>query len=94
MEALSNGTPMQVYQYGSAQAQQEKTEKAIKIFQFAAERNPDTWLSNAGLAAGHRLKGDHDKALKHYKAALQSAPDQWKPSLEARIKQVEGAKGK
>lgn len=94
METLAEGTPMQVYQYGSGQAQQEKTEKAVKIFEFAAERDPDTWLSHAGLAAGYRIQGEKAKAIKHYKAAMKTAPDQWKSSLEARIKQVEEAEGR
>ena len=94
METLELGNPMQVYQYGSAMIQQEQPEIAMKIFNFAAERNPDTWLSHAGLAAGYRVHQETSKALKHYKKALESAPDQWKASLEARIKQVEEEQGK
>ncbi len=94
LETLELGTPMQVYQYGSSMAQQDKPERAMKIFQFAAEKNPNTWLSHAGMAAGYRINKEGAKALEHYKKALEDAPAQWKASLEARIKQVQGEQGK
>ena len=90
-EAMDMGTDMQIYQMGAGLIQQNKNEEAMKVFQTAAKKFPDTWLSHAGLAAGHRVNGDAKTALKHYKIAHEKAPAQWKQGLEARIKQLETA---
>lgn len=81
--------PTQKYQLGSALIQQNLNEEAYTFFKKVYEQDPDAWISHAGLAAGLRVTGETQKALKHYKKALADAPDQWKPSLEARIKLVE-----
>ena len=88
-DALDLGTPMQVYQYGASLAQKEKKEEATEVFQFAAEKFPDTWLSHAGMGAAYRINGEKKKALKHYEAALEDAPDQWKQAIKARMESME-----
>jgi len=78
--------PFTLYQFGSNLIQQNKNEEAYEFFKKVYDKHPDTWMSHAGLAAGLRVTGKKDKALVHYNKALEGAPDQWKPSLEARIK--------
>ena len=91
-ELVDMGTPMQIYQMGANLAQQNKGQEAKGIFEAAAQKYPDTWLSHAGLAAGHRVTGETELALKHYEKAHEKAPDQWKQALEARIQQLKASK--
>ncbi|MFK7922695.1 MAG: DUF2911 domain-containing protein [Bacteroidia bacterium] len=86
--ALDNATEFQRYQYGTNLIQQEKHEEAMEHFKASAELYPDTWLSHAGLGAAYRVNGELKTALKHYEKSFDSAPEQWKPGLEARINKV------
>ncbi|MEM6806407.1 MAG: hypothetical protein AAF696_33725, partial [Bacteroidota bacterium] len=81
-----NAQPMQKYQFGSSLIAQNKNEEAYAFFKKIYDAEPDSWLSHAGMGAGLRVTGKKAKALEHYKKALATAPAQWKPGLEARIK--------
>lgn len=50
-------------------------EKALEVFQFNAERFPNTWPVNVGLARGYSAVGDYKKALKHAKLAEENIPE-------------------
>lgn len=85
--------PFTLYQFGSTLIQQNKNEEAYTFFKKVYDKNPDTWISHAGMGAGLRVTGKKDKALEHYNKALEGAPAQWKPSLEARIKLLKEEEG-
>ncbi|MCP4654245.1 MAG: DUF2911 domain-containing protein [bacterium] len=50
-------------------------DKAMDVFRMNAEKYPDTWPVNFGLARGYSALGQFDEALKHAKLALGNAPD-------------------
>lgn len=82
MEVASN---QELYNYGAQLIGQQQPKKAMEVFQFQAEKYPDTWLSYAGLGAGNRVNGNLKVALKYYEKAKVGAPDQWKAALQKRI---------
>ncbi len=49
-------------------------QKAMDVFRRNAEKYPDTWPVNFGLARGYSALGQFDKALKYAKLALENAP--------------------
>ncbi len=75
-EALADpsATPFQIHGFGRQLIGQGKKEEAMKVFQMNAERFPDTWPVNVGLARGHSALGDYAKALEYAKKALENAP--------------------
>lgn len=88
--ALALGTEMELYQYGAGLIGQNKNEEAYTFFtEVMSEKYPDSWVTYAGLGAGHRVMEQPKKALKYYKMAHEGAPAQWKAALETRIKSVE-----
>lgn len=94
MAALDHDAqPMVKYQFGSALIQQNKNQEAYEFFKTIYDQDPDAWISHAGMGAGLRVTGQKDKAMKHYKKALEGAPAQWKAALEARIKSMQEEAG-
>ena len=87
-EAEDIATPMELYGYAAQMIATDK-EAAFEQFKENAKRDPDSWLSHAGLAAGNRITGNTKEAIKYYKKALEGAPDNWKPSLQTRIDSLE-----
>lgn len=85
--------PFTKYQFGSALIQQNKNQEAYEFFKKVYDQDPDAWISHAGMGAGLRVTGQKEKAMKHYKKALESAPAQWKAALEARIKAMNEEEG-
>jgi hypothetical protein len=84
---LPGTTPLEIHQYARQLLQDKKTAEAISVFEYNAQRNPDVWPVNVGLARAYAAKGDNKKALEHAKKALAQAPDpQNKQNLEAMVK--------
>ena len=75
-EALADPavTPFQIHAYGRQLIGQGRKDDAMAIFKKNAERFPDTWPVNVGLARGHSALGNYAKALEHAKKALDNAP--------------------
>lgn len=70
------GVPVfQIHAYGRQLIAQGKKEAALKIFQYNAEKHPDTWPVHVGLARGYSAVGDYKKALKHAKIAQGNVPE-------------------
>ena len=69
-------TVFQIHGYGRQLITQGEKERALEIFQYNAERFPDTWPINVGLARGYSAVGQYDKALAHAKLAHAKAPDE------------------
>jgi hypothetical protein len=74
-EALPLGTMLEVHQYGRQLLNQKRTFEALTVFQKNAQRNPNVFTTNMGLARGYAATGDTKQALKYAKAALLQAPD-------------------
>jgi Tfp pilus assembly protein PilF len=71
----STTTPIQIHVYGRQLLAAKKTDEAMKVFQYNAERNGDAWPVHVGLARGYAALGETQKALEHAKKALPQAPD-------------------
>ena len=83
-------TPLQLHAYGRQLLSQGKKEDAIEIFELNAEKHPDTWPVNVGLARGYSAAGSYKKALKYAKLAHEEAPDQLnKDNLQAAIEKLQ-----
>lgn len=74
-EALPLGTMLEVHQYGRQLLNQKRTFEARTVFQKNAQRNPNVFTTNMGLARGYAATGDAKQALKYAKTALLQAPD-------------------
>jgi len=74
-EALPIGTMQDVHRYGRQLLDQKRTVEALSVFQKNAQRNPNVFTTNVGLARAYAAMGDTKQALKFAKAALSQAPD-------------------
>lgn len=82
--------PFAVHQFGRTMIAQEKPEVAMMVFETNAERHPNTWPVNVGLARGHSANGRYEEALKYAKLALENAPDDLnKQNLQTAIESLE-----
>jgi len=64
----------------------------MEVFKFNANKYPDTWPVNYGLARGYSAQGDFKSALKHLKKAQENLPENDivnKQALEANLKKLE-----
>lgn len=68
-------TVFQIHGYGRQLLTLGMNDKALEVFQFNAERFPDTWPINVGLARAYSALGQYDKALHHAEIAHGKAPD-------------------
>ncbi|MEO0470640.1 MAG: DUF2911 domain-containing protein [Bacteroidota bacterium] len=66
--------PLQIHQYGRQLLAAGKHEKALAVFETNAERNPDAWFIDLGLARAYSAQGNLKKALKHAKKAQEKVP--------------------
>ncbi|MEM9671654.1 MAG: DUF2911 domain-containing protein [Bacteroidota bacterium] len=92
MQAVNHPTasPTQIHGYGRQLLTQGKQDKALEVFKLNAERYPDTWPVNVGLARGYSAVGEYKKALRYAKMAHEEAPDTLnKDNLQAAIEVLE-----
>ncbi len=71
----SGASVQQLHQLGRQLIGLDKKDLALEIFQLNAERHPNTWPVNVGLARGYSALGDYKKALKHAKLAQANVPE-------------------
>ena len=69
-------TSLQIHRAARQILAQGNKELAMKVFRKNAERFPDTWPTDFGLARGYSALGQYDQALKHAKIAHERAPNQ------------------
>ncbi|MEM6845254.1 MAG: DUF2911 domain-containing protein [Bacteroidota bacterium] len=92
IQAINHPTasPLQIHSYGRQLLTQGETKKALEVFKLNAEKHPNTWPVNVGLARGYSAVGDYKKALKHAKIAHEEAPDTLnKDNLQVAIEVLE-----
>lgn len=83
-------TVFQIHGYGRQLLTNGETERAHEIFVHNAERFPDTWPVNVGLARSYSAQGQFDKALAHAKKAHANAPnDPNRQAIEGMIATLE-----
>lgn len=75
-DAMPLASPFQLHGYGRQLIAQGKAKEALEVFEFNAEKHPNTWPVNYGLARGHSANGDYKKALAYLEKAEENCPDQ------------------
>lgn len=89
-DAKNIATVFELHQYGRSLIAQGDPQKAMDIFEFNAQKYPDTWPIHVGLGRGYSAKGDYKKAIKEFEMALENAPnDLNKDNLNAMIQRLE-----
>jgi hypothetical protein len=84
---LPGTTATEIHQYARQLQAAKKTDEAVAVFKYNAERNGDAWPVHVGLARAYAATGDIKQALEHAQKALPQAPDPInKQSLEAMVK--------
>ncbi len=92
MQAINHptATVLGIHTYGRQLVSLGEKEKGLEVFKLNAEKFPDTWPVNVGLARGYAAVGDYKKALKYAKMAYEEAPDELnKTSLQAAVRKLE-----
>ncbi len=72
--ALEIAAPIQIHGYGRQLIALGQKEKALEIFLMNAERHPDVWFIDVGLARGYSALGQLAKAAEHMRKAAAKAP--------------------
>lgn len=92
--ADASATPLDIHMYARGLQGAGKKQEAMEIYKINAEKNPNQWLPNLGLARGYSMLGDYSNALKHAKTALsQNPPDgQNKKTLEKAVEMLTAGK--
>lgn len=92
-EAMPLATMNELHNYGRQLLANKKPAEALAAFKLNAQKNPNVYTTNMGLARGYSGNGDHKNALKYLKLALPQAPDKGsKDAIENYIKMAEEGK--
>ena len=90
---LPGTRPVDIHQYGRSLLLQGEKEKALKVFETNARKNPGVWPVHVGLARGYASVGRTKEALKHAKLALAQAPDDLnRKGLQTMVENLEAGK--
>jgi len=92
--ALARAQPLELHNYGRQLIAQGDPGKAMEIFRLNAERNPDIWYVDVGLARGLSALGKNAEAVTHLKKALEAAPQPQQAPLRGYLTQLEEAAAK
>ncbi|HEV3040743.1 MAG TPA: DUF2911 domain-containing protein [Candidatus Angelobacter sp.] len=89
IEALANGTGLQVHTYGRQLMIQGHQDQAFEVFRSNIKKYPDEWYSHGEAARMACAQGNFDNAVKEMKLAVAKAPDPIKPGIEGLVKRLE-----
>ncbi len=73
-QALPLGSAVQIHQYGRRLLGAKQFPKALEVFKYNAQRYPDVWPVNYGLARGYSAVGDYKAALEALLKAQKQVP--------------------
>ncbi len=73
--ATDTATIVAIHGLGRGLLGQGEIDLALHVFQLNAERHPDTWPVNVGLARGYSAKGDLGAAANYLRKALVNVPE-------------------
>ena len=88
-KAISLANAQQLYGYGRQLQREGKQKEAFAIFKQAADKDPNNWLSHAGLARIAVGEGNYPEATKQMQMALAGAPDGAKSGVESLVKRLQ-----
>jgi hypothetical protein len=78
-----SATVQSIHQYARTLLASGKNEKAMEVFKYNAQKNPqDKFTPNVGLARGYAAMGDKKNAIKYWEIALKNVPEDQKQNLE------------
>ena len=87
---LPQATILEVHQVGRQYIQFGLKDKALEVFKINAEKYPETWPVDYGLARGYSAVGNYKTALKHLNIALTRAPNTFnKTAVQSNIEKLE-----
>jgi tetratricopeptide (TPR) repeat protein len=81
-KALAMASPQQLYGYGRQLQRDKKQNEAFAVYKMAAAKDPNNWLSHAGLARVACGEGNYPEATKQMELALAGAPDGAKAGVQ------------
>lgn len=91
-----SATVQDIHQYGRALLNSGQKEKAMEVFKFNAQKNPqDKFTPNVGLARAYTAAGDKKNANKYWELALKNLPadqKQFLPQYEGEVKKLKEGK--
>ncbi len=88
-KAMPLGSPVDLHGYGRQLQQQGNQAAAFEVFRANIKKNPTHWAAHNENARMAIAQGNYDLAAKEMKLSVSTAPDQFKPQLEALLKKVE-----
>jgi len=74
-----------LYFYARNLTRHKKGKEALEIFKMNYDKNPNEFLTNAGMARGYSAVGDYKKALTYAQKALAQASDQPNKDIATRF---------
>jgi len=92
-EAIPMANMQELHAYGRQLIRNKRTAEALVAFKLNAQKNPNVYTTNMGLARGYSANGDFKNALKYIKLAQAQAPDKNnKDAVDNYIKTLESGK--
>jgi hypothetical protein len=92
-KALPYASMQEVHQYGRQLLAQKKTKEAFDVFKMNADKHPNEFTTNMGLARGYSGIGNYKKSLEYLLKAQPQAPDPVnKANIEKAIKLAQDGK--
>ncbi len=92
-EAMPLATMIELHGYARGLIAQKKPADALVAFKLNAQKNPNVFTTNMGLARGYSANGDYKNALKYIKLAQPQSPNkQNSDAIERFIKMLEEKK--
>jgi tetratricopeptide (TPR) repeat protein len=88
-KALQLASAQQLYGYGRQLQKEKKQDEAFAVFKMAAAKDPNSWLSHAGLARIACGAGNYPEATKQMQLALDGAPDGAKAGVQSLVKKLQ-----
>ena len=88
-KALSMASAQQLYGYGRQLQREGKQQEAFAVFKQVAQKDPNNWLSHAGLARIAVGEGNYTEATRQMELALAGAPDPAKSGVETLVKRLQ-----
>lgn len=80
-QAIPMATMQELHQYARQLIRNKKPAEALAAFKMNAQKYPNVFTTNMGLARGYSANGDFKNALKYAKLGVAQAPD--KPNKDA-----------
>ena len=89
IKLMVKGRPVLICCKGCKSDVEKKPDQAWAVYKMAAQRDPNNWLTHAGLARIACAQGNYTEATKQMQAALEGAPDPAKSGVQGLITKLQ-----